>query len=228
MPGNPSIITTNENGEAVGKRLRIAAVIFAVAMAAALGTLVPTVAKAASPATGTVTTDFGGHQQEHVVAAALAAKINSGNWKGLTSAQLASAAISPGMGHSATYAPAAKATPRAATTTVRGKAAPTAVTPDTGSGCNFNAVAGSMCIYVYGTGQTTTEWDTSVANPLGIDTCTYAGYWVNDKLLGTSNEVCGDGAFWGYDSGTITWPNQTQLCNTWLHFSGKPCLVVHK
>lgn len=41
----------------MGKRLRIAAVISAVALATALGTLVPTVAKAANPATGTVTTD---------------------------------------------------------------------------------------------------------------------------------------------------------------------------
>jgi hypothetical protein len=161
----------------------------AVIMTAALGTLAPTIAKAATPATGTVITDFGGHLQKHVVGAALAAQINSGNWKGLTIAQLASAGIFPGMSHGATDAPMA---------TVKAPASMAAVT------------AGS------------------VANPLGIDTCTYAGYWFNNALLGTSNEVCGDGAFWAYDSGTITWPNQTNLCNTWVNFSGQPCLVVHK
>jgi hypothetical protein len=185
-------------------------------MTAALGTLVPTIAKAAnasSPATGTVTTDFGGHLQKHVVGAALAARINSGNWKGLTKAQLASAGIFPGMPHNAKDAPVAVAR---------------AVTPDTGSGCNFDPVSGSMCIYVYGTGLTTTDWDTSVSNPWGLSKCTYAGYWVNNRLWTTSNEVCGNGAFWAYDVGTITWPNQTQLCNTWVNFSGKPCLVVHR
>jgi hypothetical protein len=32
---------------------------------------------------------------------------------------------------------------------------------------------------------------------------------------------------WAYDSGTVTWPNQTKLCNTWVNWSGEPCLVVH-
>ncbi len=137
-------------------------------MTAALGTLVPTIAKAASPATGTVTTDFGGHLQKHVVDAALAARINSGNWKGLTTAQLASAGIFPGMPRGVTYARVA----------VRH-----AAIPDTGSGCNFDVVAGSMCIYVYGSGRTTTEWDTSVANPFGLEKCTYAGYWFNNRRV---------------------------------------------
>jgi hypothetical protein len=166
-----------------------------------------------------------------VVAAALAAKINSGNWKNLTKAQLASAGIRPGMPGIAINAPVAVAVAvakaPAATTAMTGTAVPAAVSPDTGSGCNFNVVAGSMCIYVYGTGLKTTSWDTSVANPLGIDTCTYAGYWVNNVLATTSNEVCGNGEFWAYDVGTITWRNQTQLCNTWVNFGGKPCLVVH-
>jgi hypothetical protein len=231
MPGNPSIITDNEHGGAVGKRFQIAVFLAVVAMTA-LGMLIPTMAKAASasgPATGTVMTDFGGHLQKHVVAAALAEKINSGDWKGLTKAQLASAGIRPGMPGSATElpVPVAVAKAPAATTAMTGTAARAAVTPDTGAGCNFNVVAGSMCIYVYGTGLKTTSWDTSVANPLGIDTCTYAGYWVDDVLAITSNEVCGDGEFWAYDVGTITWPNQTQLCNTWVNFGGKPCLVVH-
>jgi hypothetical protein len=170
-------------------------------------------ARAAAPATGIVKTDFGGHLQKHVVSAALAARINSGNWKGLSMAQLASAGISPSA--KGAIVAKAKATAKAG------------VTPRTGSGCNFNLVAGSMCIYVFGTGRTVTEWDTSVANPLGIDTCTYAGYWVNGSLLGISNTVCGNGEFWAYDVGTITWPNQTKLCNTWVNFSGEPCIVVH-
>ncbi|HEY6493627.1 MAG TPA: hypothetical protein VIZ43_10160 [Trebonia sp.] len=203
----------------MGKRLRIAVVISAFAMTAALGTLVPAAAEAATPAVGTVTTDFGGHLQEHVVDAALATQINSGNWKGLSVEQLASAGIYPGMGNKSTDVqlppPVAVAKP------------PSIITPDTGSGCNFNATAGSMCIYVTGTGLKTTEWDSSVSNPLGIDTCTYAGYWVNGQLLTTSNEVCGDGAFWAYDSGTVTWPNQTKLCNTWVNFGGEPCITVH-
>ena len=112
------------------KQFRIAVVISAVAMTAALGTLVPAIAKAATRATGTVTTDFGGHLQKHVVGAALAAKINSGNWRGLTAAQLASAGILPGMGNSATGAPVAKAKALAVTAL----AAPAAVIPDTGAG----------------------------------------------------------------------------------------------
>jgi hypothetical protein len=176
-----------------------------------------------------VITDFGGHLQKHVVGAALAARINSGNWKDVTVAQLASAGIFPGMGNSAagTATAVAKAPARAAVTAMTASAAPAIITPDTGSGCNYNSAAGSMCIYVYGTGLKVTEWDSSVANPTQIDTCTYAGYWVNNKLLTTSNETCGDSSFWAFDTGTVTWPNQTQLCNTWIGFPGKPCLVVH-
>ena len=208
----------------------VVAAISAIVTATALATLVPTTATAATPtapAMGTVTTDFGGHPQHHVVDATLAAQINSGDWKDLTTAQLASAGIVPGMSYGAAETLVATTTAPTAVATTTGTTAPAAVHPDTGSGCNFNAVAGSMCIYVYGTGLTTTSWDSSVANPLGIDTCTYAGYWINDTLALTSNEVCGDGEFWAYDSGTITWPNQTQLCNTWVNFGGKPCLVVH-
>src|SRR6185312_1856149 len=58
------------------------------------------------------------------------ARINSRNWEGLTVEQLASAGIHPGMGNSTTKVqlppPVAVAKP------------PSLITPDTGSGCNFN------------------------------------------------------------------------------------------
>jgi hypothetical protein len=43
----------------------------------------------------------------------------------------------------------------------------------------------------------------------------------------TSNEVCGNGTFWAFDVGRVTFPNQTQLCNSRVNFTGHPCLVVH-
>jgi hypothetical protein len=66
-----------------------------------------------------------------------------------------------------------------------------------------------------------------VTNPFGLEKCTYAGYWINGRLAITSNEVCGNGIFWVFDVGRVTYPNQTQLCNSWVNFTGHPCLVVH-
>jgi hypothetical protein len=66
-----------------------------------------------------------------------------------------------------------------------------------------------------------------VTNPFGLEKCTHAGNWINGRPAITPNEVCGNGTFWAFDVGRVTYPNQTQLCNSWVNFTGHPCLVVH-
>jgi hypothetical protein len=165
------------------------------------------------PGTGIVRTDFGGQMEEHVVPAALAEKINSGNWKGLSAAQLASAGVYPGMGG-------------AAHATLLPAAASAKLIPNSGSGCNYD-LDDDMCIYVQGEGLYVSSWDTQVVNNFNINGCTYAAYWVNGALWTTSNETCGNGDYWAYLTVDANFGNQTQLCNTWVNWGGRPCLTVH-
>lgn len=149
----------------------------------------------------------------HAVPAALAAKINSGNWGQVSTQQLASAGIRPGMsaagtGITAVVKPAPQTRPLSA------------------SGCNYFS-ADIMCIYVTGKGLHVDDWDTSVANILGLYKCSYAGYWVAGVLTATSNVVCGNGDFWAYYTPLRYYINGTKLCNTWLNWNGKPCETVH-
>jgi hypothetical protein len=69
--------------------------------------------------------------------------------------------------------------------------------------------------------------DTQVVNNFDLESCTYAGYWVNGGLYTTSNEVCGDGDYWAYLTVDRNLLNQTQLYNTWVSWGGRPCLTVH-
>jgi hypothetical protein len=160
------------------------------------------------------------HVVNHVVPAALANKINSGNWRDLSTQQLASAGIHPGM-NSGTTKITAVVKPKQKIQTK-----PASVQPQSASGCNFSTYD-QMCIYVYGSGLKVNEWDTSVSNYFARNTCTYAGYWVAGVLFRTSNTVCGNGDFWAYWAPNRYFINGTQLCNTWVNWAGKPCETVH-
>lgn len=205
------------------RRIRIPRAALALALAVVAGFAAISLSGSASastttkPAMGIVRTYFGGHLQEHVVPAALAKKINSENWAGLSIAQLASAGIHPGMGGAA-HATIQAAPAHAAKTN--------AVHPDSGSGCNYD-LDDDMCIYVQGTGLYVSSWDTQVVNNFELESCTYAGYWSNGGLYTTSNEVCGNGDYWAYLTVDRNFLNQTQLCNTWVNWGGRPCLTVH-
>ena len=83
------------------------------------------------------------------------------------------------------------------------------VHPDSGSGCNYD-LDDDMCIYVQATGLYVSSWDTQVVNNFNLDSCTYAGYWVNGGLYTTSNEVCGTGDYWAYLTVDRNFLNQTQ------------------
>ena len=90
-------------------------------------------------------------------------------------------------------------------------------------GCNYD-----VCIYVYGHGLSVDEWDSSAFNAYGVDECTYAAYWgPPDTIIATTNEVCGDGDFASYWQGPLQFYGDIEVCNTWVHFPGKPCEWVH-
>jgi hypothetical protein len=163
------------------------------------------------------------HIENHVVPAALASKINSGNWRDLSTQQLASAGIHPGMNpgigkSTTTAAPQPRSAPL--------QPKPVSFRPQSASGCNFSTYD-QMCIYVTGSGLKVNDWDTSVSNYFGLDKCTYAGYWVAGVLFRTSNTVCGNGDFWAYWAPNRYFINGTRLCNTWVNWAGKPCETVH-
>jgi len=135
----------------------------------------------------------------------MAAQVNDPNgWGNLTVAQLAAVGIHPGMGK---FPPKANSKQQ--------------VVPASASGCDYNSLNNSMCIYIYGYSLQVTEWDTSVT--ISSYRCSYAGYWVNSSLVATSNTVCGqNGALWGYWA-----PNKRmgpgQACNTFVGIAGRPC-----
>lgn len=201
-------------------KIRSVITAFVAALACVLGAASTSYASSA-PATGVVRVESNGHIENHVVAAVLASKINSGNWRNLSTQQLASAGIHPGMnpglGKIATAAVAPK---------LKFQSKPVSFAPESASGCN-SSTYDSMCIYVTGSGLKVNDWDTSVSNYFGLDKCTYAGYWVAGVLYRTSNEVCGDGDFWAYWAPNQYFINGTQLCNTWVNWAGKPCETVH-
>ena len=190
-------------------RIRSLIIAFAAAVACVLAAATSAYASTA-PATGIVRVQSNGHVVDHVVSAALASKINSGDWRDLSMQQLASAGIHPGMssgGAAITAAAGPKIAPRSA------------------SGCNYS-LYDAMCIYVFGSGLLVDDWDTSVSNYFALNKCSYAGYWVAGVLTGTSNVVCGNGDFWAYSTPAQYYINGTQLCNTWLGWAGKPCEKV--
>lgn len=198
-------------------KIRFMIMAFAAALACVLGTSAFSFASSPSPATGVVRVESGGHIVNHVIPAALASKINSGNWRNLSTQQLASAGIRPRMNLGAARVTAVAAPMRAKSGSAE---------PQSASGCNYGAYD-SMCIYVFGSKLLVDDWDTSVSNYFGLNRCTYAGYWVVGVLTGTSNVVCGNGDFWAYSTPAQYYINGTQLCNTWLNWAGKPCETVH-
>jgi hypothetical protein len=143
--------------------------------------------------------------QVFVVPADLAAKINSQDWRGLTEAELASAGIHPGMAAPNGSHPKLSVT--------------SGVTPYSAFGCHAN-----VCIYVYGTGLKVNDWDASASNQ--IQMCTFASYWVAGVLYATTNNACGNTDFWAYWTPDRYFINGTQLCNTFVHFAGRPCETV--
>lgn len=94
------------------------------------------------------------------------------------------------------------------------------IVPDSHFGCNS-----SVCIYIYGWRLHVDDWVSSAYSD-GYH-CTYATYWVNGNLFGTSNPICGYGSFWS------VWPidryfgDGAELCTTWAGIDGRPCATVH-
>jgi len=98
------------------------------------------------------------------------------------------------------------------------------VQTDSASGCND-----LVCIYVYGSGLTVQDWDASADNWDNADVCTYAAYWAPpNTIIATTNEVCGNGDFYAVWKGPLKFSGKTEICNTFVHFAGKPCETVHK
>lgn len=174
-------------------------------IAAFFGLMVAAVPAGAASSTSAATGIVNVQGAKHVVSASLAHKINSGEWRGLRTADLAKAGIHPNM-----------ALPNG----TKIQASTGGAHTDSASGCS-----GRVCIYVFGTGLHVDDWDTSATNSSYL--CTYAGYWVAGVLTGTSNVVCGSGDFWAYWTPARYYINGTRLCNTWLNLSGKPCETVH-
>jgi hypothetical protein len=96
------------------------------------------------------------------------------------------------------------------------------VTPDSASGCNQ-----SVCINVVGSGLYVSDWSTTAYPSTYV--CSYAAYWANGIVIATSNEVCGNqnDVFYSDWNNPGYFPNNTQVCNTWLQIAGKPCETVY-
>jgi len=147
--------------------------------------------------------------REHVVAADLAEKINSGDWRDLSMEQLARAGIYPGMTALDGSGPIAKVQEHGE-----------GITPQSAFGCNL-----AVCIYVFGALLHVNDWDTSAAN--STYRCSYAAYWAGGSVIATTNSVCASGDFWAFWGINRSFSNNTQLCNTWIGISGRPCIRVH-
>lgn len=91
-------------------------------------------------------------------------------------------------------------------------------------GCNV-----AVCIEVIGTGLWVDRWRTTgyTSEPV----CTFAAYWRNNRIIQTSNTVCG-GAFTQFFSewpgGRGRYAHGDQLCNTWVEIPGKPCILIKR
>lgn len=96
------------------------------------------------------------------------------------------------------------------------------VVPQSAHGCNKN-----VCITVTGKKLHVSLWQTTGYSRAAI--CTFAAYWANGRIIATSNEICARSAtlYYSYLKNPGNFPNHTQLCNTWISISGKPCETVH-
>ncbi|WP_431044752.1 hypothetical protein ACQUSR_24425 [Streptomyces sp. P1-3] len=72
------------------------------------------------------------------------------------------------------------------------------------------------------------QWKSIGYHPLTGRMCTFAAYWRNGRIIGTSRTLCGDDIFqsWAVNM-PMRFPDQTKLCNTWANIAGKPCGTVH-
>lgn len=137
---------------------------------------------------------------------AMAAKVSSPKgFATLSPGELAAVGIGPGMHE--------KGVPAAT-------AGGGGVIPMSSSGCNS-----LVCIYITGTGLKVTDWDTSAGYYSYL--CTYAAFWNGSRILTTSNTVCTTGPFFAVWGVTRNYVPGTQLCNTWVGISGRPCETIH-
>jgi hypothetical protein len=100
--------------------------------------------------------------------------------------------------------------------------ATTAILPPSADTCS-----GSVCIYVVGTGLTVSNWTTTAV--LSKTMCSTARYLDDGVVIATSGSTCGtSGEQLASDwPSPGSFPNGTQLCNTWSGVSGEPCITVH-
>ena len=141
-------------------------------------------------------------------------------WSELSIEDLAQLGIHPGMGPSDSLSVVAISDEGSALAGVNALAG--GMTPNSASGCN-----GNVCIQLYGSGLTVDNWN-SQAN-LPVTMCSYAVYWARGAIFKTSGQTCGTGGsqLLAFSGNATTWPNQTQLCSSWVNIAGKPCETVH-
>ncbi|MCO5967249.1 hypothetical protein [Actinoallomurus soli] len=174
-------------------------------IAAFVGLTVPAVPAGAATSASATTGIVNVQGTKHVVSASLAHHINSGDWRGLSTADLARAGIHPNM-------------PFPDGTKIQARTG--GVHTDAGSNC-----IGSVCTYVFGSGLYVSNWDTGATNASGA--CTYAVYWVTGSVVSTSNMVCSAGQLYVYANPNHEFPNWATLCNTWANLPGEPCETLH-
>lgn len=125
-------------------------------------------------------------------------------WSKMSIQDLSAIGLHPGMGRVAQVKPAVRFSPNSA------------------SGCNAD-----VCIQVGGSGLKVDYWNTQ--GLLRGGSCTYSAYWENGRVVATGWEICsGPGRYAGFreDAPLYYW-GRTQICNTWVSVSGKPCETVH-
>ncbi|MCO6000327.1 hypothetical protein NE234_43890 [Actinoallomurus sp. WRP9H-5] len=174
-------------------------------IAAFVGLTVPAVPAGAATSASATTGIVNVQGTKHVVPASLAHRINSGDWRGLSTADLARAGIHPNM-------------PFPDGTKIQVRTG--GVHTDAGSNC-----VGSVCTYVFGNGLYVSNWDTSAMNANGA--CTYAVYMVAGSVVATSNTVCTAGQLYVYANPYHDFGNYAALCNAWTYLPGEPCEIVH-
>lgn len=156
---------------------------------------------------------------EHAVPSDLADAINSGDWGNLTLAQLAQAGITPGMTAPGGGRPITHVSHRLEQ----------GFEPESAIGCTglFNS---RVCIYVYGKSLHVDRWNAAWLRFFGSPpyVCTFAAYWVNNNIIETTNQACGNGSFYTYWTPNRDFPDHSQVCNTYVGVASKPCETIHK
>jgi hypothetical protein len=96
-------------------------------------------------------------------------------------------------------------------------------------GLSATGTNGAVTIILTGSGLIVNDWTTTA---MVTTNCAQAFFQENGSTINSSGLLCaGSGTYssdWsnpGPDGGFF--PNNTQLCNTWLNQSGRPCETVH-